>query len=186
MDSETARIVIVDDDPSVLAALAKQIALMGHEVTPFEDPALALQHLRQSRGDCLILDLNMPELTGLEVQEELADLRVPVGIIFVSGAATVQSSVSAMRGGATHFLEKPIEYDDLSAAVDEALAKVRNARRETEAKADAERRYHNLTERQQAVFREILTGAPNKVIAHRLNIGERTVKAHRQAHRREA
>ena len=175
------RVVIVDDDPSILKAFSKQIELMGHSVTAFSDPEDALTHLQLEGADCLLVDLNMPRLNGLELQAAIARLKPPVPTVFVSGAANVQSSVAAMRGGACHFLEKPVEFDDLRSAIDEATALAIEATDAARAAERAQGHFDELTARQKDVFRELLTGAPNKVIAFRLGIAERTVKAHRQA-----
>jgi len=176
-----SQIVIVDDDASILRAFSKQVALMGHAVTTFQNAADALLHVRGQGADCILLDLNMPGLSGLELQKALTELSTPLPVIFISGAANVQTSVAAMRGGASHFLEKPIEFDDLKLAISEALETGAKTAQETESINECKRRYASLTPRQQAVFAELMTGASNKVIAARLEIGERTVKAHRHA-----
>ena len=181
LDSAVADVIVVDDDPSILKAFEKQIALMGHSVVTFADPQGALIHLRSKGADCLVVDLNMPGLSGLDLQAEIETLDPPVPTVFISGAADVQSSVAAMRGGACHFLEKPVEFEDLKAAIDEATRLARNVASAARDVQDARSRYDELTPRQQSVFRELLKGAPNKVIAIRLGIGERTVKAHRLA-----
>lgn len=181
MGKPSFRVVVVDDDASILKAYSKLIGLMGHSVTAFASPKNALRYLRDEGADCLVVDLNMPGLSGLDLQSAIAGFNPPVPMVFVSGAANVQSSVTAMRGGACHFLEKPVEFEDLRAAIAEATEQAvaaASAARETE---EAQKQFDELTPRQQSVFRELVTGAPNKVIAFRLGIGERTVKAHRQA-----
>jgi len=179
--SSLFRVVVVDDDPSILKAFSKQIELMGHSVAAFSVPEDALNHLQDEGADCLVVDLNMPRLSGLDLQTAIARLKPPVPIVFVSGAANVQSSVAAMRGGACHFLEKPVEFEDLQSAIAEATEQASAAAASVRDAKEAQEHYDELTPRQQAVFRELLTGAPNKVVAFRLGIGERTVKAHRQA-----
>jgi len=180
-DLNTPQVVLVDDDRAILKALSRMIELMGYEATTFDDPELALEHLETEGTGCLVVDLNMPGLSGLELQQSLASLPNPIPTVFVSGAATVQGSVAAMRGGATHFLEKPVEFDDLRAAIREAIADAKSQSRQDAGKRAARSKYEELSPRQKAVFHEVLTGAPNKVIAHRLGIAERTVKSHRQA-----
>ena len=173
------KVVVVDDDPAILRAFGKQIALMGYAVATFERPDAAFRHLERDGADCLVVDLNMPGQSGLELQTKLDTLPRSIPTVFVSGAATVQNSVAAMRGGATHFLEKPVEFEDMKAAIEEAIASSRSKNlQDTEAQS-AKRKYEDLSPRQKAVFAEVLTGAPNKVIAFRLGISERTVKSHR-------
>ena len=173
--------MVVDDDQSILKAFTKQIELMGHSVRAFADPLEALDHLKIQAADCLVVDLNMPGISGLELQLAIAELKPTVPTVFVSGAASVQSSVAAMRGGACHFLEKPVEFEDLKAAIAEATEKAAEAALTVRDTLNAQAQYDELTPRQQAVFLELLKGAPNKVVAFRLGISERTVKAHRQA-----
>ena len=181
MGSDRFRVVVVDDDQSILKAFTKQIELMGHSVRAFADPLEALDHLKIQAADCLVVDLNMPGISGLELQLAIAELKPTVPTVFVSGAASVQSSVAAMRGGACHFLEKPVEFEDLKAAIAEATEKAAEAALTVRDTLNAQAQYDELTPRQQAVFLELLKGAPNKVVAFRLGISERTVKAHRQA-----
>ena len=181
MVSDQFRVVVVDDDPSILRAFAKQISLMGYSVTTYAAPEEALDHLQSDGADCLVVDLNMPGISGLDLQSAIATLNPPVPTVFVSGAASVQSSVAAMRGGACHFLEKPVEFEELKAAITEATAQAVEMATAARASLSAQAQFDDLTPRQQAVFRELLTGAPNKVIGFRLGISERTVKAHRQA-----
>ena len=181
MGSGQFRVVVVDDDPSILRAYSKQIELMGHCVRAFTAPLEALEHLQSQGADCLVVDLSMPGFSGLELQTATARLTPPVPTVFVSGAASVQSSVAAMRGGACHFLEKPVEFEDLKSAIAEATEQAAEAALAVRESQNAQALYDTLTPRQQAVLRELLAGAPNKVVAFRLGISERTVKAHRQA-----
>ena len=181
MGNAPFRVVVVDDELSILKAFSKQIVLMGHSVVTFADPKMAQNDLEDKGADCLVVDLNMPGLSGLDLQSAISGLDPPVPVVFVSGAANVSSSVAAMRGGACNFLEKPVEFEDLRAAIAEATAQAALAASAAQDTKEAQKNFDELTPRQQAVFRELLTGAPNKVIAFRLGIGERTVKAHRQA-----
>lgn len=174
-----AEIVLVDDDPSVLRAMSRQVGLMGHNPVAFDDARKAVRHIRSGQGDCLLVDLQMPELSGLQVQEMLADLPVPV--VFVSGQANIPTTVKAMQNGAVTFLEKPIEYAMLEQAIDVALKRGAELRSRLNDRARARKLFASLTDRQKDVFRILITGATNKEIAQDLDIGERTVKAHRHA-----
>ncbi len=174
-------VVIVDDDPSVRVAFERQIRLMGHQPKSFEDPTQALGAIRAGAGCCVIVDLCMPSMSGLQLQNELQELGRPLPVIFVSGQGTVRSSVRAVLDGALDFLEKPVEFDVLRDSIENALSYWNS---QTSAQADhvaANERFSRLTPRQAEVFRILIGGASNKEIARRMRIGERTVKAHRKA-----
>lgn len=179
MDDKPAEIVLIDDDSSFLKALERQVRLMGHVPVTFGDAEAGLHHIRNGQSDCLLVDLRMPGVSGLDVQDVLAELPVP--IVFISGQATIPATVQAMRNGAVTFLEKPVEYEDVRQAIGEALRYGAELKVEHAGRAAATRRFDQLTARQKDVLRLVVTGVPNKVIARKLGIGERTVKAHRQA-----
>jgi FixJ family two-component response regulator len=174
-------VVIVDDDPSVRVAFERQIRLMGHQAKSFEDPTEALSAIRAGAGCCVIVDLCMPTMSGLQLQNELTELGRPLPLIFVSGQGTVQSSVRAVLDGALDFLEKPVEFDVLKDAISKALSSWNSLTRAQSEHMAAVERFSRLTQRQEEVFRILISGASNKEIARRLDISERTVKAHRQA-----
>lgn len=174
-------VVIVDDDPSVRVAFERQIRLMGHQPKSFEDPTQALGAIRAGAGCCVIVDLCMPSMSGLQLQNELKELGRPLSVIFVSGQGTVQSSVQAVLDGALDFLEKPVEFDVLKDAISKALASWDSLTRAQSQHMAAVERFSRLTPRQAEVFRILISGASNKEIANRMHIGERTVKAHRRA-----
>lgn len=179
MPDLTAEIVLVDDDRSVLRAMSRQVGLMGHNPVTFDDARKGVEHILAGHGDCLLLDLRMPEISGLDVQDMLAGL--PVSIVFISGQATIPATVRAMQNGAVTFLEKPVEYAELEQAIDTALKRGTELRSRQNDRTLAEELFASLTDRQKDVFRVLVTGAANKDIARELGIGERTVKAHRQA-----
>lgn len=179
MPETNAEVVLVDDDKSVLRALSRQISLMGHTPVAYDAAQAGVEHVRSGRGDCLLLDLRMPEFSGLDVQEMLAGLPVP--IVFISGQATIPATVQALQNGAVTFLEKPVDYDDLTEAIETALRRGVEMRTEHNDRAQAKTLFESLTKRQRQVFLVLITGASNKGIARELGIGERTVKAHRQA-----
>ncbi|MEP2030175.1 MAG: response regulator [Paracoccaceae bacterium] len=173
-------IFIVDDDASMCGALARTIRLLGYRVESFTSPVEFLTRGAFEEASCLITDLIMPDMTGLELQKRLLQNATPVATIFLSGHADVPSTVQAMRDGALDFLEKPVDAGLLEKLLAEG---VRHAKQETEARAlsaVAHERFESLTERQREVFDGVVAGEPNKTIAHRMGISERTVKAHRQ------
>ncbi|WP_209505957.1 MULTISPECIES: response regulator [unclassified Ruegeria] len=174
-------VVIVDDDRSLLRALEKQVRTMGYSTQTFDDPLLALEFLEHADWKCLLADLSMPKMDGLELQSRLETRSEPFSIVFLSGVATVRSVTRAMRDGAVNFLEKPVEHSDLQAALNEAVENVEGARRKKNESASARVRFDQLTDRQKEVFWQLVVGASNKQIARNLDVSERTVKAHRSA-----
>ena len=181
MPETSCDVVIVDDDPSVLRALDKQVRAMGYSTRTFDDPVRALEALERDEWKCLLVDLSMPEMDGIELQSRLEARADPFSIVFLSGVASVRSVAKAMRHGAIDFLEKPVERDDLKAALHEAVQDVESARQAREASAAAQARFDQLTERQKQVFWQLSLGANNKEIARKLEVSERTIKAHRSA-----
>lgn len=179
MAETRAKIVLVDDDPSTLRAIGKQIRFLGHDVHAFDDPNEALSWLETHSAACLVLDLHMPGMTGLEVQARLTGLRHPPIVVFLSGMADIPSTVEAMRAGAVDFLEKPVERSDLAAAVAYAVERFAVERDAAQRRFETETRLNMLTSRQRDVLGHLLNGASNKLIARDLRISERTVKAHR-------
>jgi FixJ family two-component response regulator len=172
-------VAIVDDDPSVRRALARRLRAAGHEVETFES---AQDYLARADGmpvGCIVTDLRMPGMSGLDLQAVLADARRDVPMVFVSGHGDVPASVQAMRAGAVHFLSKPFSEVDILGAVAEALAVGAQRREMEEANGKARRAYETLTPREREVFALVVEGLANKVIADRLGAAEKTVKIHR-------
>jgi FixJ family two-component response regulator len=178
---EAARpaIFIVDDDDSLRQALVRQVGLLGYRVEGFATPEEVLRRAETVLADCILVDLVMPQMTGLELQRELAHRGHVMPAIFLTGRGDIPSAVEAMRNGAHDFLEKPVEVERLRAAIEGALAKSALQRDHDSNRAVLQQRFDSLTERQREVFRGVIAGAPNKVIAYRLGITVRTVKAHR-------
>ena len=127
----------------------------------------------------MLVDLNMPRMNGLELQAAICAAGRSLPVVFLSAEGTVRSTVDALRGGAEDFLEKPVEYDALSLALDKDLARAAEMASEAAEIHQIRQRMETLTDRQNDVLLEGLTGMPNKVIAFKLGISERTVKAHR-------
>jgi FixJ family two-component response regulator len=170
---------VLDDDASVRTSLTRLLGALGYEVRAH---ASAAAYLLDSPGDgasCLILDVRMPEVSGLEIQEALARLRVRVPIIFLTGHGDIPMSVRAMRAGASDFLTKPVDRDQLIAAVQVALAGQDANHRGAGKLGELKARFDSLTVREREVFDGVVAGKLNKQIAAQLEIAERTVKAHR-------
>ncbi|MBI2529179.1 MAG: response regulator transcription factor [Candidatus Rokubacteria bacterium] len=172
-------VVVVDDDPSVRRSLARLVSTAGYAV---EALASAREFLARPQTDgpaCLVLDVRMPGLTGLELQEALAVAGRQVSIIFITGYGDIRASVTAMKGGAVDFLTKPVNARELLCAVERGVTRASQARREQGKARDLRDRIRTLTPREAEVFALVVTGMLNKQIAAQLGIGEKTVKVHR-------
>jgi FixJ family two-component response regulator len=172
-------VYIVDDDLSVREALEGLLRNEGWDVETFSSAQEFLAHLRALAPSCLILDVNLPDLNGLELQSHLAAERVEIPIIFITGYGDVPMSVRAMKGGAVEFLIKPFGDDVLLGAVTEAVARSR-ADLDLQAEiSDLRGRYASLSRREREVMALVVTGLLNKQVGFELGITEITVKAHR-------
>jgi len=170
---------IVDDDPSVRKGLARLVKSAGYRVEVFASAREFLARPQQEDPCCLLLDVRMPGLTGLELQEALAATGRRMSIVFVSGHGDVVGSVKAMKGGAIDFLTKPVDARELLGAIERAVAKAFTAQREQAGATDVQGRLKTLTAREAQVFALVVTGMLNKQVAAELGIVEKTVKVHR-------
>ena len=179
MSSMAPTIYIVDDDLSFCRAVERLLVGHGYRVEAYAAPAEFMARWRPEDPGCVILDLRMPELPGLEVQRLVSSAGLPLPVIFVSGAADVESCILAMRAGATDILLKPFQESELIAAIGRALANDLERRREQAARDDVRMRLASLTPRELEVFRLVAKGMLNKQIAVVLGTKEGTVKMHR-------
>jgi FixJ family two-component response regulator len=179
MSSMVPTVYVVDDDPSFCRAMERLLLGLGYQVEAYAAPAEFVARWRPEDPGCVILDLRMPELPGLEVQRVVSASGLPMPVIFVSGAADVESCILAMRAGATDILLKPFEERELVAAIGRALAKDQEHRREQAEREDVRARLASLTPRELEVFRLVAKGMLNKQIAVVLGTKEGTVKMHR-------
>jgi FixJ family two-component response regulator len=171
-------VYIVDDDLTVCDALSSLLRANGKNVRALSSGAEFLSFERRDAGACLILDLRMPGMDGLEVQKLISN-QASIQVIFVTGRGDVPSTVRAMKGGAVDFLTKPIDEAVLLAAVEHALEKDRIARCEALEHTDLLGRYHSLTPREREVLPLLASGLLNKQAAWELGITEYTVQIHR-------
>ena len=172
-------VYIVDDDAAVRAALDSLIRSVGFGVQTF---ASAHEFLRSKRPDapgCLVLDVRLPGLSGLDLQRELTAADVHIPIIFVTGHGDIPMSVRAMKAGAVEFLTKPFREQDLLDAIQQALIRDRAFRREKAEAAELIERFHSLTAREREVMQRVVSGMLNKQIAGELGTSEVTVKLQR-------
>jgi FixJ family two-component response regulator len=180
MGKDRERIIIVDDDPSVRRGLKRLFVSSGYEV---EDFASARQFLdadmAHDRPSCLVLDVQLPDLTGLDLQRELLERGRDMPIVFITGHGDIPMSVEAMKLGAVDFLPKPVESEELIRAAREALLKDRELLALSIEQKEIRRRLDTLTPREFEVLRYVISGLLNKQAAYALGITEKTVKVHR-------
>lgn len=173
-------VFIVDDDASVRRSLSRLLRSAGYEVEAFPTAAEFLVGGRQHQSPaCLVLDLSMPGLTGIDLQARLRNLNSALAIVFITGHGDIPTSVSAMKGGAVDFLPKPFEDAQLLDAVTRAIEHNRRAHSAQLALAEVQARYATLTPREREVMALIVTGKLNKQVADDLGTVEKTIKVHR-------
>jgi FixJ family two-component response regulator len=172
-------IAVVDDDAAARVSLVRLLDVAGYDVHAFDSGEAFLEAPVAAGVACVVTDLQMPGVSGLELQQALSARRQAVPMVFVSGYGTVSTSVQAMRQGAVDFLEKPAPPDVLLEAIERAVAKGRTISARYEQRADVERRLALLTARERQVFDGVVQGLPNKQIGAQLGIALKTVKVHR-------
>jgi len=172
-------VFVVDDDPSVRSSLKVLIGSVGLQVESFDSANGLLQRKLPEVPSCLVLDVRLGGLSGLEFQRELAARNCRMPIIFITGYGDVQMSVRAMKAGAVEFLSKPFRDQDLLDAVRLALEKDRSRREQENEVANLKERFNSLTPREQQVVSMVVSGMLNKQIADELGTAENTVKVHR-------
>lgn len=174
-----ATVFLVDDDPSVRKGLSRLLKSAGYRVQTFASASEFLEGSPDDNPGCIVLDVQMPRLNGMALQERLTVREYHAPIIFLTGHGDIPMSVRAMKKGAVDFLEKPVDGQDLLTAIERAIAKDRKAREEHNQVRTIQARLNTLTARELEVLRHVITGALNKQIADKLDISEGTVKAHR-------
>ena len=172
-------VFVVDDDASVRDAVKKLTASVGLRVETFESAREFLSRKRPEAPGCLVLDVRLPDLGGLEFQRALAEANIHIPIIFITGHADVPMTVRAMKAGAVEFLTKPFRGQELLGAIQEAIARDRVAWSERAQMTELRARYESLTVREKEVFRLVVSGLLNKQIGAELGTSELTIKTHR-------
>ena len=179
MQAPAPTVYLVDDDPDLLKALQRLLQSAGLQSAAFASAQAFLQgHDRHAPG-CLVLDLSMPGLNGLQLQRELEQQGSPLPIVFLSGRGDIAATVQAMKHGATDFLTKPVDDTELLAAIEEALATDRQRRRSHAERDRIAELPGTLTERERQVLEQVVAGRLNKQIAAELGTVEKTIKFHR-------
>ena len=174
-----AVIAIVDDDLSVREGLQSLIRSAGWRTETFASAQEFLTRPRAEVPSCLILDLQLPGLSGLDLQKRMAEVELEIPIIFLTGHGNIPVSVQAMKAGAVEFLTKPFDEQELLQAIQEAIERDRLTRQRHAEVRELRDRYESLTTREQQVMQQVVSGLLNKQIAAELNITEFTVKIHR-------
>jgi FixJ family two-component response regulator len=172
-------VFVVDDDASVRRSLARLIRSIGLKVEVFPSAKEFLKRNHYNGPGCMVLDVRMPGLSGIQFQEYLADTDYSIPIIFITGHGNIAMSVKAMKAGAVDFLTKPFNDQDLLDAIQEAIKKHKRIRREKAELVKIWQYAEALTRRERDVFVHLMAGMLNKQIAYELGISEKTVKVHR-------
>jgi RNA polymerase sigma factor (sigma-70 family) len=172
-------VFVVDDDPSVRSSLKFLLSSVGLQVESFESAETFLQRKPPDAPSCLVLDVRLRGLSGLDFQHELAARNIRIPIVFVTGHGDIPMSVRAMKAGAIEFLTKPYRDQDLLDAVRIALEQDRARREQERDLMDLQQRFDSLTPREQEVISMVVSGMLNKQIAGELGTAENTVKVHR-------
>ena len=179
MQEPAAIIAIVDDDASVRRGLERLIRSMGWKAETFASAQEFLARVGGEAPSCVVLDLQLPGLTGLELQKQMAEVGLETPIVFLTGHGNIPATVQAMKAGAIEFLTKPVEEEQLLKAIQEAIERDRRTRQQRADMSDLRDRYDSLTAREQEVMRQVVSGLLNKQVAAELKITEDTVKFHR-------
>lgn len=179
MSPSNAIIYVVDDDSSVRTAVKRLIRSLGFTVETFDSAQAFLNHEPHEGPACLVLDIRMPGTSGIQLQEQLAKAGVQIPIIFITGHGNIPMSVKAMKAGAVDFIEKPFEDQKLIDAINVAIARNKQLRKQQAEINELQLRVDSLTPREHEVFRLVVSGMLNKQVAYDLGMSEKTVKIHR-------
>ena len=179
VDAKEPIVFVVDDDLSVREGVQSLLKSVGLSVNTFPSAKKFLNHPRPDRPSCVILDVRMPGLSGLDLQRELTKIGASIPIIFITGHGDVRMTVQAMKDGAVEFLTKPFREQELLDAVREAIGRDRTERQHRAGLSELRRRFESLTLRERDVMARVAAGFLNKQVAAELGISEITVKTHR-------
>jgi FixJ family two-component response regulator len=178
-DESKALVAVVEDDQLVQRALLRLLRREGYQVEAFSSVEAYFEHFAWELPSCLVLDLHLPGLGGLELLERLRERQQPVPTVVITAHGSVPTTVRAMKAGAIEFLEKPFDNSQLLAAVADGARRGLGQRRDTAERAELRARLALLTPRERQVLELVVEGLPNKKIAGRFQIAEKTIKVHR-------
>ena len=179
MEDTKARVYIIDDDDAVRDSLSLQLEASGYEVASFPSAVGFLEIAGTLQPGCVISDVQMPDMDGMELQQCLSDMKLDFPVVIVTGHADVALAVRAMKAGAVDFIEKPFEARAILDSVRHAQTRFAAQRATAQAGATAREKLATLTPRERQVFDEMVRGKQNKMIAFDLDISPRTVEVHR-------
>lgn len=177
--SQDHTVFIVDDDEAVRDSLQVLLESAGYRTEAYESGAAFLEACDDGKKGCVLLDVRMPKISGLEVQESLQADRPDLAVVIMTGHGDIPMAVRAMKSGAVDFVEKPFQEDSLFECVEIALSAAERAEREGAINAETMRKLERLTPRERDVLEKLVIGQPNKVIAYEFNCSPRTVEIHR-------
>lgn len=175
----TPNVFLVDDEPALLKALARLLKTEGFQTRAFQSASDFLAAEKPDQPSCLVLDVSMPDMTGMELQQHLLAEDSLVSIVFLSGNGDIPMSVRAIKSGAVDFLTKPVKDSELLGAIRLGLKKAEEKKEARKEILELKARMALLTPRETQVFLEVVSGKPNKLIADKMKIGEQTIKVHR-------
>lgn len=178
-DSDTQSVFVVDDEPDVRAALRLLIKSVGYTVECFESADQFFSQFEPGQRGCLILDVRMPGMSGMDLQEKLSAMNALLPIIMISGHGEIPMAVKAVQNGAIDFLQKPFSDQQLLDRISQAMEIESKRRSEHGIQQEVQEKYNSLTPREREIFAEVVAGKLNKIIAYELNISTRTVEIHR-------
>ena len=179
MSVSAPTVFVVDDDPSIRKALGRLLKADGFQVQKFQSAEEFLELHPVGTPACLVLDVSMPGLNGLDLQQQLADRNSALPIVFITGHGDIPMSVRAMKAGATDFLVKPFKSSDLLKAVRQAVERYAESLRADAEVQEIRKRFQSLSPREREVMTYVVSGRLNKQVGHRLGIAEKTIKVHR-------
>jgi FixJ family two-component response regulator len=179
MNTTAPKVFVVDDDPSFLGSMVRLLHASGFSAQGFSSAREALEKIPADGEGCILVDLHMPEMSGIEFQAILARYGNPITVVFLTGAGDIPASVQAIKGGAEDFLVKTAPKEEIFAAIDRALERNKRERREMKLSRELLKKFARLTPRENEVLQHVLHGRLNKQIAFDLEIHERSVKRHR-------
>jgi len=179
MSSSPFQVYLVDDDPLVLRALGRLLHSAGYNVSKFTSAKEFMNAFRPDVPACLVSDISMPEISGLELQRWLVQSNSPLPIIFLTGHGNIPTGVKAVKEGAIDFLTKPVNQTDLLNAIEQAAQRWREAGARRAEAAEIQAKLATLTPREREVFEHVVSGQLNKQIAEDLGTAEKTIKVHR-------